>query len=221
MTTFLEGILIIIKASLCTWGAYSIIAKGLRCLVESMIQKSSPRRIADIEVIIDTLALIGFAVFPTAMAAAVPAIVPEGSCNPQFNVHRFLPLRTRDDIKGILESWVGLLMVHGRTGMSLQQFGKWRLTLARVAVWSVSLVGWVTVEVYMGPCWYLPRVWKFWFSIICISLMSWFLGNAESLIVTKWELLGKVHVQLALYLWVLYFVRWVNLDGYCVRPTCW
>ncbi|KAK2748010.1 hypothetical protein CKAH01_18116 [Colletotrichum kahawae] len=206
---------------LSAWGGSHLVAQGLRSLIHLSPHDSFPRKIYNNVAITNRLALIGFAIYPTALSVGMATLVPHGYCEPEFNIHRFWPPHTRDDIKDILERWMSLAMLHGRIGLSVREMNRWRLTLGRGVVWGLGIAAWVTIEIYMGPCWYYPRVWKVWFPIICVSFAMWFVAHAQELIVRSWKSVGMAHLELLLFVGVVYIVRRVDVDGFCVQPTCW
>lgn len=216
-----EVIGIILRALLVVLGGKRLISKGLRCLINFFPKESFPQDIFNNERLMNFLVLICFAILPTAISATFTTIVAGGFCNPDFNVFRFWPPRTRDDIKSILEGWAGLAAVHLKTGASLSQIVKWNLTIGRWLMWTLGVGVWTTTEIYIGPCRYYPLVWRFWFSILGVSLVSWFLKHADALIVKNWKSTGKAHVELLVFLGTFYVVRWVDQDGYCTKPSCW
>ncbi|KAF3803887.1 hypothetical protein GCG54_00008389 [Colletotrichum gloeosporioides] len=220
-STLREVITIISRFCLSAWGGQRLVAEGLRSLVHLSPHDSFTRKIYTDEAVTKRLALIAFAIYPTALSVGMATISLSGYCDPQYNAHRFWPPHTRDDIKDILESWTGLAMIHVRTGLSLQQMNRWRLSLGRAVVWGLGIATWVTVEIYMGPCWYFSRIWKVWFSVICVSFATWFIAHAQELIVKSRKSVGTAHLELLMYIGVVYIVRWVDVDGLCVKPTCW
>ncbi|KAF6813055.1 hypothetical protein CPLU01_14748 [Colletotrichum plurivorum] len=212
---------VIFRAFMSTFGGERLITHGTRSLLALFPPDSLPRRVLNNEAITNRLAVAVFALFPTAVSAALACIAPEGYCSPEHNVRRFLPARTRDDVKGALEAWFGLAQAHAKTGMSLWQMGRWQITVGRVLAWAFGIAVWVTVEILAGPCWCYPRAWRLWFSVLSVSLASWLVGNAEILVVGRWNLVGKVHAQLLLFLGALYYAGQVDVDGFCVKPNCW
>lgn len=220
-STSREVITFISRFCLSAWGGQHLVAEGLRSVVHLSPRDSLARKIHNDEAVTKWLALIAFAIYPTALSVGMATISPDGYCDPQYNIHRFWPPHTRDDIKDILESWTSLVVIHARMGMSLHQMNRWRLTVGRAVVWGLGIAAWVTVEIYMGPCWYFSRVWKVWFSVICASFATWFVAHAQELTVRSWRLVGTAHLKLLLYIGVVHIVRWVDVDGFCVKPTCW
>lgn len=212
---------VIVRTSMSTFGGQRLIMSGARSLLSLVPTDSLPRRVFDDETVANRLAVAAFALFPTAASAALACVIPQGFCNPEHNARRFLPARTRDDIKHALEAWFGLAQVHAKAGMSLWQMGRWGFTAGRALAWVFGIAVWATVEIVAGPCWYVPRAWRAWSSVLCLSLASWLAGNATSLLVDRWSLVGKAHAQLLLFIGAIYFAGQVDPNGFCVKPSCW
>ncbi|KZL74050.1 hypothetical protein CT0861_00186 [Colletotrichum tofieldiae] len=203
------------------WGGYRLITRGSQCLVGLFARGSFAQKIFNNGSLMNLLALLGCAILPTAMSAFWTTPLPGGFCNPEHNILRFWPPRTRNDIKAILDGWIGLATIHLKFEGGFARVVKCKITIGRILMWLLGVGVWTTVEICYGPCHYFPLVWRLWFSVMGVSLASWFLGNAEALIVKEWEAVGSVHVELVAYLVAFYVVRWVNLQGYCAMPGCW
>ncbi|KAI3553311.1 hypothetical protein CABS03_12678 [Colletotrichum abscissum] len=216
-----ETAAIIFKTIIVILGGKYIITNGSQCLVDFFPAESGPRSLLENGTLRQTLTLMSYFILPTATSATVSSVVPNGFCNPKANILRWWPPRTRGDIRAILEGWSGLAGLHLKTGGSMTQMSKWRWSFGRAFMWLLGVGTWTTVEIYFGPCQYYLLAWRFWFSIVSVSLVSWFLGNAEKLIVTKWSSVGLLHVELAVYLAVFHLIRHADLDGFCSKADCW
>ncbi|OHE92606.1 hypothetical protein CORC01_12117 [Colletotrichum orchidophilum] len=212
---------IMFKGIVTVFGGNYMINNGTRCLIDFLPAGYMPRSLLNNGTITQVLTLIGFAILPTATSATFSVVAPGSFCDPKTNIFRFWPPRTRDDIKAMLDGWVGLAGLHFKMGGSMTQMAKWTWTFGRASMWLVGIGLWTTVEIYFGPCRYYPLVWRFWFSVMSVSLVSWFLGNADKLIVTKCKSIGLVHLELVAYLAACYVVRWAELDGFCSKADCW
>ncbi|KAK1981699.1 hypothetical protein LZ30DRAFT_74197 [Colletotrichum cereale] len=202
------------------WGGYRLINRGSRCLVDFLSRGSFARNIIDNEPLVICITLLGYAVLPTVTSVIWTTALP-GFCYAEHNVLRFWPPRKRNDIKAILDGWIGLATIHVKAEGSFARVIKCKITLGRVLVWMLGVGVWTTAEIYYGPCRYFSFVWRLWFSVMGISFGSWFLGNAEALIVKKREAVGLVHLEFVAYLIIFYVARWVDLQGYCTSPNCW
>ncbi|TEA22098.1 hypothetical protein C8034_v006291 [Colletotrichum sidae] len=214
---------LLVRSVLISYGGHRLLKRGLASMVDFFPPTSYPRAIRDnrAAVSFNLLAIVAVALYPTAVSLAFATTVPEGFCDAKNNVHRFIPPRTRDDIKSILDGWFAVFMAHFKTGTSLQQLHRWQLTVGRGLVWVLAVAAWSVVEIGMGPCWYYSRVWSFWYAVLSMCFASWFVGRAEQLIVAKRELLCVAHLELVMFLAVLYIVKWVKLEGFCEEPGCW
>lgn len=216
-----ETVAIIFKTIIATLGGKHMITNGSQCLVDFFPVGSVLRSVLENNTFRQTFMLLSYFILPTATSATVSSAVPGGFCDPKANILRFWPPRTRDDIRAILDGWSGLASLYLKTGDSMTQMSKWNWTFGRAFMWLLGVGTWTTVEIYFSPCWYYPLAWRFWFSILSVSLVSWFLGNAEKLIVTKWASMGLVHLELMAYLAVFHLVRHADLDGFCSKANCW
>ncbi|KAK1621600.1 hypothetical protein BDP81DRAFT_443371 [Colletotrichum phormii] len=219
--TATETAAIVIKTIIATLGGKYMITNGSQCLVDFFPAGSVPRSLLENNTLRQTLTLLSYFTLPTATSATVSSVVPGGFCDPKANIPRFWPPRTRDDIKAILDGWAGLAGLHLKTGGSMTQMSKWKWTFGRAFMWLLGIGTWTTVEIYFGPCWYYPLAWRFWFTIMSASLVSWVLGNAKRLLVREWASVGLVHLELMAYLAVFHLARQADLDGFCSKADCW
>jgi len=163
-----------------------------------------------------------YAVLPLAIAVAGPALVGEAICAPDRNINNYIPVRTRDDIKAILEAWFNSTQTLFKVGMSVQQFHKWPLSLGCVAVFALSASMAAVVELEIGLCRYNKLLWGVWFPILCTCAGAWFIDNAKELFGARptGDLSGP-HAKLLLFLVVLYILRWSPVDEFCTKSDCW
>ncbi|GKT45267.1 uncharacterized protein ColSpa_05448 [Colletotrichum spaethianum] len=212
---------IVFRGIVAMWGGYRLFTRGSQCLFNSLPRGSSAQKLFNNEFLKTFTFLLGYTILPTATSALWTIVVPGGFCYPEHNILRFWPPHTRNDIKAVLEGWIELATLHIKVEASFSRMVKCKNTIGQVLVWMLGVGVWTTVEILYGPCRYFPLVWKSWFSVLGISLASWFLGNAEALFVKELKAVGSVHVEFVAYLVIFYVARWVDLQGYCTRPSCW
>ncbi|KZL84147.1 hypothetical protein CI238_02721 [Colletotrichum incanum] len=191
---------IVFRIIVVLWRGYHLITRGSQCLVDFLACRSFARKIFINEPLMNCITMLSCAILPTAMSAFWTTPLPGGFCNPEHNILRFWPPRTRNDIKAILNAWIGLATVRLKFEGAFVRVVKCKITIGRVLMWILGVGVWTTVEIYYAPCHYFPLVWRLWFSIMSVSFASWVLGNAEALIVKEWEAVESLHVELLAYL---------------------
>lgn len=165
---------------------------------------------------------LGYAALPFAVSALAPATIGNAICIEARNINNHIPVKTRDDIKAILEAWYASATVFFQFGTAFQQFNKWPLTFERFAIFSFFAGLAAVLELKIGLCRYNKLMWDIWFPILATCTGAWFTANAKGLIgIRRVENLNNDHVQLLLFLSVLYTVRWSPVDEYCTKSGCW
>ncbi|KAK2039601.1 hypothetical protein LZ31DRAFT_81400 [Colletotrichum somersetense] len=210
----------VFKSIATAWGGYRLIIRGSRCLIDFLSRPSFARNMIENETMVSCIALLGCAILPTAMSAFRTTPLP-AFCYASHNILRFWPPRTRNDIKAILDGWIGLAANHVNCEGSVARMVNCKITLGRTLMWMLGVGFWTMAEIYLGPCRYFSLMWRFWFTIMNVSFVSWFLGSADALIVANLEAVGPVHLEMVGYLLTLYIVRLADLKGYCTSPNCW
>lgn len=166
---------------------------------------------------------LGYAVLPFAIALAGPALAGEAIfCTPERNINNYIPVRTRDDIKAILEAWYNTTKTLFQVGMSVQQMHKWPLSFGCFAVFATSASMAAVTELEIGLCRYNRLLWDIWFPILCTCAGAWFIDNAKELFGARAaDGLSSAHAKLLLFLVVLYILRWSPVDEFCTKSGCW
>lgn len=225
--SFIKGttiaVTIIFKFGVLSYGGERLLRLGLSSLGSLL----SPgwgqwRQIPENGLIPTYWTWLGYAVLPLAIAVAGPALVGEATCTPDRNINNYIPLRTRDDIKAILEAWFNSTKTLFQVGMSVQQIHKWPLSLGCLAIFAMSASMAAVMELEIGLCRYNRLLWDIWFPILCTCAGAWFIDNAKELFGARAaDGLSSAHAKLLLFLVVLYILRWSPVDEFCTKSSCW
>lgn len=216
------AMVIMVKSALVCFGGDRLLRRGLLSL-ELLFgrQRWAPRQILGNGRIVSRSLLLGYGALPFATSAMLPAIMGVAVCAPTRNINNYMPVRTRDDIKAILEAWYTSASALFQCGMGIQRAYKRPITPRHFVVFTLSVGVAATAELAMGMCKYNMLMWSIWFPLLGTCAAAWFVDNAKDLLgVRRLEDLCRVHVDLLLFLIVLYMVRWSPLDEYCQNPIC-
>ena len=165
---------------------------------------------------------VGYAVMPLAFSAITVIVAGKPMCDRAYNIDGHLPVRTRDDIKAILNAWSTAAKSLFQYSLGIQQSRRWPIGPGPFVVFTLSTGASAAAQVALGLCKFHMLVWSFWFPVLGIFVGAWFVNHSPALLAARQPIdFGLEHWDFLLFLAILYLVRWSPAKAYCEHPDCW
>lgn len=163
---------------------------------------------------------LAYAILPFAITM-IEAGLMKPICKPDHDINKYIPVRTRGDIKGILDAWYNSTYLLFQTGLTIPKLRDWPFTFGYIGVFVLSAAVTSAVRLKIGLCRYNTATWSIWFSLFGAFASVWFISNADGLLKARqMKDLGHLHAELLLFVLVLYTLRWAPVQAFCEVPEC-
>jgi hypothetical protein len=215
-----ETLLIILNAFASWFGTYHLSVAGISSLI-SLLPKNSRARMnfaRRVDWFIVDGQWITFATLPLFTAYTYSCIAPDIRCDPKDNIYLHLPIRKKDDFRQVAGIWWkhAQALFQGGFGPT-QLLRNLPLTSGNLFAFGVSGVIVSAAKVWVGPCWEARVLRSIFIPIISFCTAMW-VGATWKALLRK---ANFAHLQLVLYVWVLYLAWRIPARETCANPKCW